>query len=146
MAGKSKAAKKRKFHTKERINQESQHQTNQRVKKKKEVADAKLRELIEAPANADIGDVREREPQVDLAAGIVAKALYYKTLEKGAELGLERIEKEIPMETLTENVKRMEKEGVNIEGDPKKQMSEITEVPFDPKSLIANILKKKSEA
>ncbi|KKL75881.1 hypothetical protein LCGC14_2050420, partial [marine sediment metagenome] len=74
MAGKTRKQKKSKFHTKERNNQQTQTQVNQRVKKKKEAVDAKLRELAEAPANVDIGDVREPEPEEAIAAGIVQRA------------------------------------------------------------------------
>lgn len=55
--------------------------------------------------------------------------------------------KDIPMETLEENVRRMEAEKEEIEDEAADLQLEIdTEPkPFDPKSLIANILKKKKD-
>ncbi|KKN01395.1 hypothetical protein LCGC14_1128090, partial [marine sediment metagenome] len=79
----------------------------------------------------------------------------YKELEKSAELGLKRMEEEIPMETALENVARMEREklaqATPIPGSfaaSKDQTSEPEDevdeklTPFDPLSVINKFLKK----
>ena len=119
MAGKTRKQKKSKFLVKEKNNQQAQAKVSQRVKKNKEKADQKAKEFAEVPANVDIGDVREPEPETDLVVGIVANAL-------AAKSAAEPEEKEIPMETMEESVKRLEAETK----------------PFDPMSVVNKMLDK----